>query len=404
MFFSGLLLVGLKVSARITIIFKNFYRIGYGFKRGVLNSKFISVNKTNAVSSLQRISILDGFRAIAIYWVALYHYLHRWAEILPFGKTYADIIIFEYGYLGVNLFFIISGFVITLTLSKTAELLVFFIKRFARLWPPMLICSIITFTFMTVFNGHRDPDILYFIPSLTFIGPEIWERILGFKSMRWMDGAYWSLWVEVRFYFLAGVIYYLSKKSFLRIWLIFSALIYVLVILGIPQGKNIVSNIIENLFITRDLPWFTAGICFFYIFKNRETILPNIGIMVSFVFLLVTFPNQRQTGGHADESNFLICMFISVIFLLFYLFIYKPQIVKVFGSRLFSGIGIGSYTLYLLHQDIGVTLIMKSGWLIDAVGAIPVVMSIILGLTLIARFLYKYWEEPSKRFILRKAL
>jgi hypothetical protein len=47
---------------------------------------------------------------------------------------------------------------------------------------------------------------------------------------------------------------------------------------------------------------------------------------------------------------------------------------------------------------------MKSGWLIDAVGAIPVVMSIILGLTLIARFLYKYWEEPSKRFILRKAL
>ena len=78
--------------------------------------------------------------------------------------------------------------------------------------------------------------------------------------------------------------------------------------------------------------------------------------------------------------------------------------IKVFGSKIFSSIGVASYTLYLLHQDIGVTLIMKSGWLIKKVGVFPVAIAIILGLTLFARCLYTYWEEPSKRFILKKAL
>jgi hypothetical protein len=47
---------------------------------------------------------------------------------------------------------------------------------------------------------------------------------------------------------------------------------------------------------------------------------------------------------------------------------------------------------------------MKSGWLRDAVGDIPVVMLIILGLTTISRFLYRNWEEPLKHFVLQKAL
>lgn len=348
-----------------------------------------------------RLAILDGYRALGILCVGLYHYFHKWDSVYPYGKAYADIAIFKYGYLGVNLFFITSGFVIALTLTRTTGLLQFFTKRFARLWPPMLLCSIITFLFFKIVEGHRHPDIFSFIPSLTFIEPKFWGMMLRMDSLTWMDGAYWSLWVEVRFYFLAGVIYYLAKHSFLRVWLIFSAFVYTLVLLGYTEGTLLTAlgpTILRTVFITRDIAWFTTGICFYYIFARKETVLSNIGILVSLFYLFATF------SKHDDESFILRVTFISIIFLLFYLFVYTPKFVKIFGSRFLASIGVASYSLYLLHQDIGISLIMKSAGLMNALGDIFTVFLIFTGLIFISRLIYTYWEIPSKNFILRKLL
>jgi len=65
---------------------------------------------------LKRIDTLDSLRVIAIGMVMLFHYLYlyngKFYEIAYLQKE-----LFKYGYLGVELFFIISGFVITLTLK-----------------------------------------------------------------------------------------------------------------------------------------------------------------------------------------------------------------------------------------------------------------------------------------------
>ena len=96
-----------------------------------------------------RIGILDGYRALAIGMVVLYHYFARWtppdhaANLYPYGPVLRDA--FSFGYLGVNFFFIISGFVIGMTLERCKTPGEFFVRRFARLWPAMLACSIITF-------------------------------------------------------------------------------------------------------------------------------------------------------------------------------------------------------------------------------------------------------------------
>jgi peptidoglycan/LPS O-acetylase OafA/YrhL len=72
-----------------------------------------------------RISILDGFRAVAIISVMLYHYFSRWTppnnkfSLYPYGNFYDY---FVWGKLGVQFFFIISGFVIYFTLKKTENL------------------------------------------------------------------------------------------------------------------------------------------------------------------------------------------------------------------------------------------------------------------------------------------
>ena len=73
---------------------------------------------------MDRIKILDGFRALAIISVMLFHYFSRYTTIglYPYKDRYD---FFSLGALGVQFFFIISGFVIYFTLKKTISILEF---------------------------------------------------------------------------------------------------------------------------------------------------------------------------------------------------------------------------------------------------------------------------------------
>jgi peptidoglycan/LPS O-acetylase OafA/YrhL len=59
-----------------------------------------------------RITHLDGLRGIAILWVIAYHAYSRWFDYTNLLSATKNISIFKYGFLGVSLFFMISGFVI----------------------------------------------------------------------------------------------------------------------------------------------------------------------------------------------------------------------------------------------------------------------------------------------------
>jgi len=71
-----------------------------------------------------RIGYLDAIRGIAIWLVVLYHAYARY-EHFPYAFKYASFPLFKYGYLGVELFFLISGFVILMTLDT-----VFIVRKF----------------------------------------------------------------------------------------------------------------------------------------------------------------------------------------------------------------------------------------------------------------------------------
>ena len=90
-----------------------------------------------------RISILDGLRVFAILIVIISHYLHKYDL---HGNQFLEFVQ-NYGYFGVPFFFVISGFVILYSLETTNSYKDFLKKRYIRLAPGMLICSIITFSF-----------------------------------------------------------------------------------------------------------------------------------------------------------------------------------------------------------------------------------------------------------------
>ncbi|WP_428328114.1 acyltransferase family protein [Mucilaginibacter sp.] len=149
-----------------------------------------------------RIKILDGFRCVAILIVILFHFTSVYAnqntliywpyivkKLYPYGSKYAGY--FEFGHLGVQLFFMISGFVIYMTLEKTNSFSRFIIKRFLRLFPLLLLCSIITYIAPFLLDPEKRYLIFHrpahnFLPSLSFTDLWMWNIILKTKSVEYI--------------------------------------------------------------------------------------------------------------------------------------------------------------------------------------------------------------------------
>src|SRR5690242_5139659 len=86
---------------------------------------------------------IDAFRGIAILGVLLFHYALRWAppwygtNLYGYGRAWPDAL--ALGAVGVYLFFVISGLVITMTVLQSQSGLEFAVRRFARLYPAFLV-------------------------------------------------------------------------------------------------------------------------------------------------------------------------------------------------------------------------------------------------------------------------
>ena len=135
-----------------------------------------------SIPSGRHLSVVDGLRGVAILGVICFHYLYNaappgHANLYPFGYALNWLPIFKYGFLGVNLFFVISGFVIAMTLERCSGVLDFARRRFARLWPALLVCSILTYAVVSTvnspFNQYKGHTFADFLPSLT-LTPAAW--------------------------------------------------------------------------------------------------------------------------------------------------------------------------------------------------------------------------------------
>ena len=94
-----------------------------------------------------RLVEIDALRGVAALAVVLFHYTTRFTELFKPGTL--PTISFPGGHYGVNLFFIISGFVIFMTLEKTARPLDFVVSRFSRLFPAYWAAIFLTFFHLT---------------------------------------------------------------------------------------------------------------------------------------------------------------------------------------------------------------------------------------------------------------
>lgn len=337
-----------------------------------------------------RLPEIDGLRAIAVLAVVLYHYFQRLPEYYPYGSSLLPLT--KYGFLGMYLFFIISGFVIAISLQSGTGFWEFLSKRLFRLWPALAVCSLITFFFMHAFETQYSDfihiEISSFLPSLTFTRPDLWRTdILGDG---YVDGVYWSLSVEVMFYLFAVATSTIAGPIRFADWAILGLLgSQFLLAMAAYVGNSPLPNGLVHIFIPLYSHLFAAGIVFARIHR-QGTDLRSLALLFWCFSVAVNMSNDAWEVA-----------FQAVIFLLVAACTWRLAIAKLLAWPPLVWLGVCSYSVYLLHNNIGISLINLLPQGLSSTAYFLAVAVIFSGILLLSRVIYLTVETTSQSFVKR---
>ena len=299
---------------------------------------------------------IEILRAIAIIFVLIAHFI----IIIPdeLREKYLFLLKFINAETGVDLFFVISGYLMGVTfLAKTQDTelklrdtFVFYRKRILRLLPSAYLWAFITLLFGLYFNSKgsllwidNNSLINNFFSSLAFLRnftEYIHPTHLGY---------YWSLSVEMQFYFFLPIAWFLLKREY------FWYLIYILFLIGFvwrPGGFHWIFLRFDGLLVGLML-WKLTSVenwrdSVKYVIPENKTIL-QLTLIISLSLVLTIpklFPNILTPGVYNGLIS-LICAYVVLIG------IYKESILNnIVISKFLIFMGSISYSLYLIHLPI----------------------------------------------------
>jgi peptidoglycan/LPS O-acetylase OafA/YrhL len=327
-----------------------------------------------------RLGQIDALRGLAALAVVLFHYTARFVDI--FNPASRPIFEVRHGGLGVNLFFIISGFVIFMTLERTKRPLDFVVSRFSRLFPSYWVAIIITFA-VTHWLG---------LPGkLVDIGPALGNFLMihNLFGIPNVDGAYWTLEVELLFYFAIFSLFSLGKLDYIN-WALLAVLALKFIYLAAPAFFGFdLPWIVYRLLILHYIPWFALGICIFQLNASMTDGQPARNRTVIFVTVVAALL-ALAIGESIWQAILGLCLGLLV-------HLCARGRLHILNARPFLWLGSISYPLYLLHENIGWSIQLQ---VLERGASFEVAVVLALAASLAAAaLLTKFIEQPALRRI-----
>jgi peptidoglycan/LPS O-acetylase OafA/YrhL len=324
--------------------------------------------------SHRRVIAIDGLRGLAIFFVVLYHaYGATDAYYHPFGTQFAYIYFIRLGWLGVQLFFLVSGYVILMSLEKCTGIFDFLFRRWVRLFPSMLVGSLLMLAFVqsTSLGPSADRTLINLIPGLTFISPALIHAFTGL-SIQSMDGQFWTLYVEVTFYFIFGLSFFLlgARPAVAVIFIIFLASMVSSFAVDAGIGGRLFSKVSAAMswmgFIY--FGWFAAGSLFYLATKQHSRSYLGIGVLAGVTTVGLTAKLSHLSYVNDIPTN----LTMLAIIVLFATAISNTLLSRILEWRLIVFLGFVSYPLYLIHDNIilGLTKVFA-----DALPGLPLILT-----------------------------
>lgn len=359
------------------------------------------VDHSHANEAGVRLRALDGLRFVAALSVAIFHLLAVAGRGV--GSVGADIwgrpakevfggplfTLASYGWVGVPLFFIISGFVISLSSwGRTPSQ--FAISRLVRLFPAYWFCVVLTSAVVLAYPVlfHR----LSIFDSL--VNLTMWQRSLDVADV---DNVYATLLVEIKFYLLFTVMVWIGLTY--RRAIIFCALWSIGAIVAAESKSTLLSVIL----VPGNSQYFIAGIAFFLMYRFGQNIL--LWGIVGFSWIIAMNYHQgnlwqKGVGQPYWPAAVLITLCFVAVGLL------AMGHLSWLRWRGLTTLGATTYPLYLLHYVIGTTLIYLVNQKLDLpplvlLGTVLVLFT--FGAWLVHRLIERPFAPRFKRALTRGA-
>lgn len=353
----------------------------------------LNIRKSNKLDYIQA---MRGFAAMAVVICHLRDLFHG----TPYS-SFVDRWMLPGAY-GVDLFFMISGFIITYTgMNYTShDSVKFIVKRILRIWPPYAIWTLI---YVIYFYGLNLDSDMYekIIKSLLFI-PLNFDSALYFGSAVLPPG--WTLNYEMYFYLVFSICLVFGRFRF-----IVMGMWFLITLLSVPYFLNLsgykpafIGGGYLNLMMQSLIFEFLFGVICALIYKNGNYFLKSKFQVYPCLFLSLAIPLlayilgvKTQDHGPANFGMFLIPSFLLIV-------LCGKYIEENFSiPKILTHIGDVSFSLYLCHiVVINVVYVIVSRFIDDSIykGIATVIITIPLA-TFIASLSYKYIECNLHSFL-----
>jgi peptidoglycan/LPS O-acetylase OafA/YrhL len=332
-----------------------------------------------------RLAALDGLRFLAAMSVVLFHFIGQtpWAMVdiwgLPYQQTFPAVHrYFAFGRLGVDLFFLISGFVICMSAWGRSPR-DFFISRVTRLYPMYWVAIVLSACVIYLTDspfGHPNPRLLF--ANFTML-----QTPLGVDNL---DPVYWTLWPELCFYLTFAVVVW-KGLSYRRV-VVFCGLWTVATVLA-PGARIPLLTLMVN---PTSAPYFIAGMAFYLMYRYRPT--PLLWGIVAMSWLLALHFLLAPGGGRNNWDTWSpwrgwLVLVITVFFAL--IAAIALGWTRWLRWRGLTVAGTLTFPLYLLHDTVGMTVAHRYGTRVDPWVLVGVTVAALVGLSYLV---HRFAEQP----------
>jgi peptidoglycan/LPS O-acetylase OafA/YrhL len=335
-----------------------------------------------------RLRALDGLRLVAALMVAAYHYGGRGGEVSEAwgsspGQQFPTMhTFFAYGCLGVQVFFVISGFVICMS-GWGRPLKSFFASRASRLLPAYWVAvALVTAVFALPMVAYKAVS-----PSDALVNMTMLQMPLGVDRVL---GVCWTLWAEVRFYALFALCVVLPGASRQRVIMFCACWTLAAVI-----AQNANEPLLDIVLMPEYAPFFIGGIGLYLVHRDRRDAYAWGIVAVSWLigqhFAVRSLWHAADAGGFSYRSS------LGIMLVVTFGFVAVAAIALGWLNwanwRWLTVAGALTYPFYLVHEHLGWVVIhaLHRGLGLPSAETFALTVASML---LLAWLLNRYVEKP----------
>lgn len=342
---------------------------------------------------------IEMWRGISVLLVVHFHLSTRLPP-LALGVSEVPAVVNDIGKLGVCIFFVISGYLIAKSMEASTSLADFYAKRVSRIWPLFVVAGVVVFGFLKIwpapvvtggdFDFNTSPARLSDLIATSFF-----LKDLGFK---WVDDAFWSILVELKFYFYIGLFAVVFKKRYIEAFCIATivlASVDFLILAYDNAGRlgfagaqrfRLASAVLHGVFISQYLPFFAVGVA---LFRGKLDGYFNVLCVLCLFSGIMTVAENGQFEA-LRNVQFLLILAIALAL--------DQALIK---GRIILWLGKYSYAIYLFHQMIGLTLLSMLAPRLGINAALAAALALVL---LVSWFFSQLFEWRYRRPVARALL